>query len=103
MGYQVSGIRYQEERGFKSFVNNHKLETANSKLRTRNCELETANSKLQTRNCKLETAVLNDSPVKQVDDPGAVSGIFFRVRHLDDGYAIVIEFLKKGHNFFALF
>src|SRR4029077_4718744 len=45
---------------------------------------------------------LDHPTVAQLNDPVSVSGIFFRVRDLNDGRALGVKFLKNLHNLFTL-
>src|ERR1700731_3332596 len=44
----------------------------------------------------------HDPAVAQLDDAVSITCVFFRMRHLDDGHAFIIQFLKEFHDLFAL-
>src|SRR5437867_10283818 len=50
----------------------------------------------------ISSVFFHNPAVAQLNDAFAVRSVFLRVRDLNDGHAVVIEFPKQLHDFFAL-
>jgi hypothetical protein len=47
----------------------------------------------------IDYSLLTDPTIEQMNDPVTISSLFFIVRHLNDGRAILIQFFQQFHNF----